>query len=373
MVGFTLNERHCERDMKLRYIPDEKGRAGYAAGWDVQMQENTTADGAAFYSRRQKSKNFDLKCFYEEITNEELRRIERWLDEAGTLIFDEMPFAVWDVVPNEMPDITKYPTVVNGEKRWSGIVEIHLVAPDPNARLLIQMAEPGSAGYSQTGLISENVMPEAATANDTMVYIYNPGNARCGLNIKTAGNAGTDGFTIVNEANGQSCTLEGFTKDITGTVYQWIEADGDTMRTMRKGAATEEYGYAFHDDGYIWLEPCTPFEKDIPVTYSNGYLEAESDIFRSCMKGQFAYFAGQWRRILSVENMRRIRIGTIEGIRVLGEFTIGEDVLGMGSGTRAAADNTVTIATLNPIRIRRSSDTELTRLEFSYQPKLRIR
>lgn len=68
MNGFTFNGRHCERDMKLHYIPNEKDRAGYPSGWDMQTSEDTTKDGSVFYSRRQKSKQFTLRCFYEEIT-----------------------------------------------------------------------------------------------------------------------------------------------------------------------------------------------------------------------------------------------------------------------------------------------------------------
>lgn len=133
MDGFTLNGRHCE-DMKLHYIPNEKTRAGYAAGWDIQSESDSTKDGSVYYSRRQKEKQFDLRCYYEEITEGELRKIERWLDRSGELVFDALPFCSWMTYPSDMPDITKYPVAVNGEKRWTGIIDIKLVAPDPNAK-----------------------------------------------------------------------------------------------------------------------------------------------------------------------------------------------------------------------------------------------
>lgn len=123
MVGFTFDGFHCELDMKVRYAPTESERAGHFAKWDIDSADFDSKDGGVYYRTRKKPLEFELPCFYEEITAGERERIVRWLDRErhGRLIFDDRPWCYYDVVPSAPPEIREYPVRVGDETRFSGI------------------------------------------------------------------------------------------------------------------------------------------------------------------------------------------------------------------------------------------------------------
>lgn len=282
-----------------------------------------------------------------------------------------MSFCKWYVIAHEMPAITKYPVRKNGEKVWTGTIEIYFTAPDPNASFIDMHAETGTPAYQETGLIPLSADPADPSVTGEEFYVFNPGNVRCGLSIRIAGNAGTEGVTFANVTNGQTCTVKGITKATTSNAYKWLDVEGKTMRTFLRGAATEAYGYEFHDDGYIWLEPCTPFEKDFDVRVSSNYLISDDGMFRPCMEGQYVFMQDKWYKINKYIDSTRLQLDSALRVKVLGEFILGMDAI--GEKGLESAEGMIVIATLNKIRINKSSGTDLTRLEVSYEPKLRVR
>lgn len=206
-----------------------------------------------------------------------------------------------------------------------------------------------------TGLLPEGMAPLYVSTDSTSVLVYNPGNVRCGLTIRLSGDSGSDGIRFVNEANGQVCTIKDMTAAATTGMSKWIEAEGETMRTFYKGAATEEYGYDFHDDGYIWLEPCGAFEKNVKATLADGIVTAEELIFRPEMRGQYIFIDDGWHEILEVLDDEQARVGQ-EILAADGEF-----------------GDFVVICAMNLIRIEQSSGASLNNLEFEFAPKMRIR
>lgn len=353
MIGFTFNDRHCERDMKIRYIPDAEARAGYAADMEIKGEDDETKDGWVSYTTRVKERSFDLDCYFEEITQEELRKIERWLRETGELIFDNMAFCKWNVIPAKEPEISKWPVWSPSGKLWSGTITIHFVAPDPFAAFMVTTAENGSDGANETGLLSAAMMPAAPTSTASEFLIYNPGNVPCGLLISVGGNA-QNGVTFTNMTTDQVCTLKGFSRAETTSVGMRVDANGETMQTFYRGSTNQALAYRFHEDGYIWLAPSTPIEKELHVTYSNGsnVVRNADGLFRKCMVGQYIYLNGQWRPITEFISREEIRTGWTATV---------------------SGDEMATVVTMNRIKVERAEGTALDTIEISYTPKLNIR
>ena len=103
-----------------------------------------------------------------------------------------------------------------------------------------------------------------------------------------------------------------------------------------------------HDNGYIWLSPCTPFVRAIDVTYTSGSTTITSDgLFAEEMVGQFVYLNGAWRKVF----------------RYVNENTLTLLYAMDGGGTE-----TTQIVTMNEITF---ADVTLTHLEMEYTPRVR--
>lgn len=347
MQGFTLNERHCERDMKIKYIPDAEDRAGFVADIDLQATQDSTRDGMVTHTIRRKEKDFKLSCFFEELSVDELRDIERWLHEPGELIFDHISFCSWYVIPNKEPDISKWPTWKSGRKVWSGTMTIYLIAPNPNAKLLMKNASSSmSDEYKQTGLLTSIYSTVNPSPDTTEFFVYNPGNVACGLSIRVSGNAGI-GLTFTNRTNNSKCTFKGFS-DLT------VTADGETLRMIRHLEGGDRFAYEYHDDGYIWLSPCAPYEKQITVSYQSGSdtINSSSGKFRKCMEGQYAWIGGGWMKIVSVQNSQTAKL----------------EAAASSSGSEATV-----IATVNRITVERKGGANVSSISLDFTPRVNIR
>lgn len=63
-----------------------------------------------------------------------------------------------------------------------------------------------------------------------------------------------------------------------------------------------ELAFAFHDEGYITLAPCTPFARAVSVTYTAGSnVIASAGVFQPHMEGQYLYL-GEWIKIIHVND-----------------------------------------------------------------------
>ena len=107
--------------------------------------------------------------------------------------------------------------------------------------------------------------------------------------------------------------------------------------------------FAFHDEGYITLAPCTPFVRSFPITYTAGSnIVTSLDTFQPGMVGQFIHLDG-WKRIRQINDAHTA---------VLSE--------------RMAASGTAEtpVVTMNEIEISGES-IDLTSFEISYTPRVR--
>ncbi len=128
----------------------------------------------------------------------------------------------------------------------------------------------------------------------------------------------------------------------------YLELDSKMGQTRIALGAESELAFAFHDEGYITLAPCTPFVRSVMISHTEGSNIVTSDgAFQKHMKGQYLYLNG-WRKISQVTDANTVVI----------------------SQPAAASGNTVTpIVTMNEIEIQ-GDNAQLTQFEMEYVPRV---
>lgn len=109
-----------------------------------------------------------------------------------------------------------------------------------------------------------------------------------------------------------------------------------------------QMAFAFHDEGYISLAPCTPFVRDVVVSYTKGSNAITSDgMFRPHMKGQYLYL-NEWLKIIHVTDANTALIA---------------------KQMSTAGNQRTPIVTMNEIEVD-ASTAALTRFEMLYTPRV---
>lgn len=191
------------------------------------------------------------------------------------------------------------------------------------------------------GILEINEMPDAILTESGTYLVYNPGTEVCDTVIRIAGTA-PNGVLIENN-NGDICKLV----SLPSSGYLEISSDHGTVKAM----PADELAFEYHDEGYIRLSPCTPYDRDVMVSYESGsnavILHAhKADI---SMIGKYMRIRGEWLKISSV----------------LSDSSVVVSKQLLTSGTEQTM-----IAKMNELTI--SADAaSLTRLELEYVPLLR--
>lgn len=199
----------------------------------------------------------------------------------------------------------------------------------------------------ETLILSSAISPNGQfVPSDTRFLFYNPGTERTPLLIKMAGDA-EDG-TITNLTNGSSCTVVEMTSAKTSGVGKTLNIDAETGRVTLVGLSGTELAFEMHDRGYIWLEPCTEFIRDIRVTYTaNSSTVTAEGGFTEDVVGQYIYIGEGWHKIAEYNSATSI--------------TIADTMASSGY-------ETTNIVTMNEISL---DGFTLTQLEMSYSPRVR--
>ena len=183
--------------------------------------------------------------------------------------------------------------------------------------------------------------------------IYNPGTEPTPIVITLGGTSTGTAIndvattTITNKTNGSKCVLLGITPGITTDAGKLLKIDTETARVTLEGVDTQ-MAFNLHDNGYIWLSPCTPFVRNIFVSYTNGSTNISSiGGFTEEMAGQYIYLNGAWRKIFRY---------------------VDADTLTLKSNMDATGGEPTQIVTMNEIEF---ADMTLTHLEMDYTPRVR--
>ena len=250
-MGFSYNGVHSD-DMMVEFAPGPDFR------WFGDPEfENYESDvgfhhGGYFYGSKVKSRTFVLKCYFEEITQRQREGIRRWLKRGteGRLVFDDKPFVYWNVRPGKTVPGQMY---YSGDL-YSGTFEITFTADDPFGYLTRKYNTGSETDDAEDycDLIDQGQMPAAPTTSGTSFNVYNPGTEPCGLVLRLSGST-SNPIMFQNDENATRCILSDLPSN-----NLILEVDGDhgVCKTYISAMATEgEISFAYHDRGYVRLEP----------------------------------------------------------------------------------------------------------------------
>lgn len=200
---------------------------------------------------------------------------------------------------------------------------------------------------ARTGLLPAAITPTPPSVSSTNFLLYNPGTERAYTVFRIAGNVG-DGMLIRNLTTGQRCKVVNLTEEnlLPGA---HLELDSRMGQTRIALGDSHELAFAMHDEGYIELAPCTPFERSIAISHTeNSNIVTSEELFLLHMKGQFLYLDG-WKKIRQITDAHSAIL----------------------SDKAACSGTTSTpIVTMNEIEIS-GENLALTMLEVDYTPRVR--
>lgn len=361
MAGFSYGGRNIGSFGEIHYIPDASERGEYALPFKVDEEEINGHDGAYYYGCHVEPRTFNLRCYYEGLTQKTKEEVLRWFQRTANaqLIFDDRKYAYYIARPYSRVTMEDYRinTEYDGSTTYYGLLTIPLRAYSPFGHLLAteEIRLTGRVGSAIVGvsiigdetmitdnetlILTGNQMPtNTFTTSGGTYLIYNPGTERTPLNIKLAGTAANG--LITNLRNGENCAV----KNLVPAGSAYLEIDSETGRIL----FNNELSFEKHDYGYIWLEPCVPFVTNVQIGYSNGSAVITSNgVFVDHMVGQFVYLDGSWRKIGSVESANSATL--------------------TAPMSRAALETT-NIVTMNEIQF---TGFNVTSVELSYSPRVR--
>ena len=200
---------------------------------------------------------------------------------------------------------------------------------------------------ARTGLLPAAMTPTPPSASSTSFLLYNPGPERAHAVFRIAGNVG-DGMLIRNLTIGQRCRIVNLTDE---SILPGAHLELDSRMGQSRIALGDscELAFAMHDEGYIELAPCTPFERSITISHTeDSNIVTSEGLFLPHMAGQFLYLDG-WKKIRQITDVHSA---------ILSDKAAS-------SGTTA-----VSIVTMNEIEIS-GDNLALTMLEVDYTPRVR--
>ena len=154
-------------------------------------------------------------------------------------------------------------------------------------------------------------------------------------------------MTITNKTTGQVCVIKGMTAGNTSDAGKVLEINAETGRVELVGAE-RELAFEMHDRGYICMAPCTPFIRELPVSYTKGSATiTTSEAFMREMVGQYIYIGGAWRKMTTM---------------------ISETQMGIEALMTQTGDEVAPVVTMNEIEI---SGGTLNTLEITFEPRIR--
>ena len=251
--GFYYNGTHSS-EYHVDYIPDASDLWFTGNDFDVYDTEVAWHHGGYYYGNSVKKRTFTLKCFYEEITLKQREDIRKWLhrDTKGKLIFDNLPFVYWMVRPTK--PVTGQEYLDCG--RYSGVFDIEFTAYEPFGYLTRKSNSGDEVDNANDycDLILTSEMPAAPTTSSRTFDVYNPGREACGLQIIVSGTV-SNPIEFLNETNKTRCIIQSLP---TSNLRLDINGDTGVIKTYVAGQeAYADRGYAYHDRGFVRLEPGT--------------------------------------------------------------------------------------------------------------------
>lgn len=296
-------------------------------------------DGGQWYGSTTPPKTFNLRCYFEEITEFSLAAVLALFGQSayGELIFDERPWLTYAARVVKKPDLMKYPSASG---TYSGTVTFNLTAYKPFALSDLTTLESGEIYpefgdrmLATTGLMYTARMPVNAVASSGTPltaqfthYGYNAGDVSANTIIRIAGDVGT-GVTIYNSQTEQTCKVIGLTAANTTNLSKWLEINSYTGESHITDGVNETLAHRYHDNGYVNLAPSAPIQRDVAIEYDANDLASFIDIFTIDSIGKYVYISNTWSKIISVtdaKNAVRDNNEAVTGVEVSDIVTLNK-------------------------------------------------
>ena len=269
---------------------------------DFELRETTVTGrhGGYYYGSQVKIREFTLECYFERITLKTFEDMIRWIhyDNKGDQVFDDRPFVTYSAVVWKKPTGKVY-TVRNDndlDEVYSGTMSIFFKCYEPFGKMAYTSYDTYDAdgAMDHCGILEKNEMPVDISPALGTYLIYNPGTEPCDTIIRIGGTA-PNGLTIQNSSD-DVCKIV----SLPSSGYLEINSDHGTVKTM----PGDELAFEYHDEGYIRLDPCTPYERDVMVSYAAN-SNIVSFVARSTadsLVGRYVRLNGEWLRIVSIHS-----------------------------------------------------------------------
>ena len=308
---FSFNGRSCT-EFGLHYIPSASDRWLSSVPWKAMKETVTGRHGAYYYGQTADVKTFTLECFFEEVTEERLEAIERWLhrEREGKLIFGDRPYVYYMVRPSapSKGQVWAQQSLLMLDMTASGKCTITFEACMPFGILDRNYIEDSQYNVSRgmvqrTGLQMKSRMPADPPHVAGDFLVYNPGTEFANPVLKFYGSA-PNGLTLTNTTTNESCSLAAF--NLASGTYLQVDPD-----TGVKLMPNDTYAFEYHLDGYLSLAPCAPYDRGVHVSYTSGSNEVQvlaQNFLDDSFVGKHVFLDGAWRRIIAVRSDHRTAV-----------------------------------------------------------------
>lgn len=351
MDGFSYRGVHC-CEFGIGYIPGPAERMLNYPEFKQYEEDVKGRDGAYYYGNNVNVRDFELDCYVEKVSTEDLEKMYQWLhrDYEGKLVFDNRPFVYYEVRPSKPPKGNLYPTTEycnsTGVTLWSGTLTLYFKGYEPHGKMSYIFYEETDVDNAKDhcGILPRSKMPSQISPQAGSYLVYNPGTEKTNTVIRIAGHA-PNGVTITNNTTNEKCTLLHLPANT-----DWLEIDGNVGGVYEEGS-NPHLAFEYHEEGYITLAPCVPYCRDISATYTKGsnIVSVLDTRMTDEFVGRYIWINGEWLKIIYVKNEK--------------EAVVNKNV------TASGTDLTM-IVVMNEISID-GEGLSLTRFELEYAPCIR--
>lgn len=357
--GFIFNGVSC-KSLGLEYAPELQDTYIYDAdSFKINEEAFEGHDGGYYYGSTVNSKEFTLRCFFEEhnINKGILTKVSNAFKRGttGKLIFDSRPWC-WYIATVTNIDTSKITNFLNG------YVTVKLKAYYPFSRYDTLYIKSDDMSYynilSNSALLNQDITPisnvvdgtpitHQSSLNDRTFILYNGGTERAKVAVEIQGDVGLGGVTISNATTNQKMRIVKMTGSSATSGSDYYMCDGLTGKCILNNTLKFEW----HDYGFIELDPAYPIKRDIVIDVSDGsgsYVVTSQEIFDISDKGKYLYIDGQWREITTVDTENNSL--TISGNNITPGLYL------------------TNLVTMNKIIVTPGSTMNITKLNFRYKP-----
>lgn len=281
-----------------------------------------------------------MNCYFEDQTEERIEEIINWFYRArtGRLVFDDRPFVYYTATVSSILEGSLYNTK-------DATLTIKMEAFDPFGKMLYKDLDSADSEKAQktTGMVYREQMPKISTKPGEYL-LYNPGTEMADTIIRIAGTA-PNGVLIENRTTGEICRIVSLPSSPDELVLDSEEGDVYLMSNA------DGHNFEFHDEGFIRLAPCVPYQRSITVSFASGsnVVAFVAGAITQDNIGQYLLINSQWYRIIAVKDDTSAVIN---------------------KHLEADGQAICMLATMNEISVQ-ADDAEFTTLEIDYIPRTR--